>query len=1455
MARRPARTNVRLLIILLSGTLVLGAGLVSAYFLRQQWITAAALRDGSAAFERGEWPSAVRNLRRYLSKNPRDAEVIEKVGEAYARYAPLTEDSVRSAIQFLRHASLLRGGDPRLDARLANIYTSIGESGELASLAKRRLEKQPDDAAGTLWAARALLLQRKNDEARALLTPLLQRLADQPKSREVLDAHMLLYAIESNTSAEAALQRLDAAIAYDFEPTEALLARARLLRSGALRGQSREAAAELALADLKRADQIGSSDPRVLLTLAQEWLDQGDSQASAAALQKVRALSLEQRRAYMLDPLDADVAIFLVEAKRAVRDGQIQRGVELADAALQEFQQAAHRAAVLPIAVDLYNHAEARKSARAALDEYRKLVGRDATLSERADLLEAVVLRGEGRHQDAIRLLEPITRRGSTNATAWRLIGFSYRDVNQARRAAAALSRALELSPFDAQVAYELLAALRACGDWTAAHDLASKLESAAPQPRMTLALQAALEMAQSAESGAARAVAAQVLQEIEQLVPPEDLQPAHAVLRARALLATNRAAEAEQQLRSALSKMPDALEVAAELARVLGGSQRIDEGAAVLRSIAQRKPELAGPWLALGEYLQLAGRADEARQVLAEARPAIQDAPEQNNMDMVIALLDARGGRPQEAELRLRALAEREPADLPSRLLLFQLALAGPDAARAQALVDQIKQIEGEAGLNWRYCQAALLLGASDGAARGNEVETLLNYCLDADPEWAAPALMLAALREREGKLVDAEAAYRRALAIQPDSVTAANRLSSLYARQRRFADAKDVLDRLPAHDQRSRAARLDVALQERDFPRAIEELKLLSAGDPRDLQARLTLAQLVYAQQRDLPRALKYLDEAEAIAPEALEVPVARAALLFSAGRGEEALALLDQRLEKDNSFAARLARIKLLLQMERTPDALREFEALRSVASEGAGDEVYGQYLYDSGQIDAAIEIWSASAAAHPQNSSLARRLMRGLFRRNAEGDKPRAIELHRGLQRESPKDPELLRIQALLLIESGKAADVALGEKLLDQVVALDQTSRDAHLALIGLAVGRRDYSLARQRAIRAVGALPSDATMILAQADVERASGEPRQAREWVRSALAREPSRPDAVATLVDLALQSREETWLRDARETLDAALKNNPQDETLIVASARLHEAQGDLATGLAQLEQLMSASPQPAGVGVLLALSELLRLSGRLDESRARMEEAARLAPDNRSVLRFRLFWHAALGEHAAIFELVRQNRGQLNDPELLATACGALGASPDSTHRSAALALCQAATQLAPDWGLPYLRIGLLEYQANRLDEAEKAYRRALELDPLNGEALNNLAWILAEHRAQFTEAERLARKAATMNPENLDYQDTLARALVRLNRTGDALPILERCIRLAQSAPPAHARALLRWIATAHSQPQPPLAELRERLEQLAKLEQQHAVLNDADWAEFRALQEKISIPR
>ena len=128
MTRRTANARINIKLLIVSLLIATAAG-VSLVFARQALIdirSEKALQAGLTAFEQEEWPEAVKNFRRYLSRNPDSVEILRKYATACLAIRPLGAAEVASAISVYNKIVELDTLDDVAYERLAGLYTGIG---------------------------------------------------------------------------------------------------------------------------------------------------------------------------------------------------------------------------------------------------------------------------------------------------------------------------------------------------------------------------------------------------------------------------------------------------------------------------------------------------------------------------------------------------------------------------------------------------------------------------------------------------------------------------------------------------------------------------------------------------------------------------------------------------------------------------------------------------------------------------------------------------------------------------------------------------------------------------------------------------------------------------------------------------------------------------------------------------------------------------------------------------------------------------------------------------------------------------------------------------------------------------------------------------------------------------------------------------------------------------------
>jgi tetratricopeptide (TPR) repeat protein len=99
----------------------------------------------------------------------------------------------------------------------------------------------------------------------------------------------------------------------------------------------------------------------------------------------------------------------------------------------------------------------------------------------------------------------------------------------------------------------------------------------------------------------------------------------------------------------------------------------------------------------------------------------------------------------------------------------------------------------------------------------------------------------------------------------------------------------------------------------------------------------------------------------------------------------------------------------------------------------------------------------------------------------------------------------------------------------------------------------------------------------------------------------------------------------------------------------------------------------------------------------------------------------------------------------------------------------------------------------MRLATFYEQAGRIADAERALRRMIERDPLDGDALNYLGYMLADRTDRHAEAVELIERALKGEPGNPAYLDSLGWALFKQGKVDSAADPLAR----AAAAVPAN----------------------------------------------------------
>lgn len=116
-----------------------------------------------------------------------------------------------------------------------------------------------------------------------------------------------------------------------------------------------------------------------------------------------------------------------------------------------------------------------------------------------------------------------------------------------------------------------------------------------------------------------------------------------------------------------------------------------------------------------------------------------------------------------------------------------------------------------------------------------------------------------------------------------------------------------------------------------------------------------------------------------------------------------------------------------------------------------------------------------------------------------------------------------------------------------------------------------------------------------------------------------------------------------------------------------------------------------------------------------------------------------------------------------------------------------NAEAAIASLTRASELLSDQPVVMGTLALVLDGSGKKEEAERAYRATLQLDPDNAVALNNLAFLLAEQGRDLDQALGFARHAAQVMPEDVDIIDTLGWVQLKRKQTDSAIGLFAEAL--------------------------------------------------------------------
>lgn len=708
------------------------------------------------------------------------------------------------------------------------------------------------------------------------------------------------------------------------------------------------------------------------------------------------------------------------------------------------------------------------------------------------------------------------------------------------------------------------------------------------------------------------------------------------------------------------------------------------------------------------------------------------------------------------------------------------------------------------------------------------------------------------------DGDLDRAGIEFRNALQIDPKNTEARYYIALLAEERQNFADAFRAFEALSLDDPGNAAVQAKLGqyyVGVRDLEKAREKVGLASEIDPSHPEL-LFLKGIIAYKDKKYDQAAEHARTALETRPSFVEASILLADVLRDNGEIESSLSTLDTAIARaQDASVLRTVKVRTLLDSDMHELAIEEMHKL---ASDNPGEYSYRRklalILMKLDRQDEAEQVLRDAIAQRSGGNEPKFDLIDMIA--GDQGEEQAVSELLTLIEAEPDEPPLRLRL-AQLYANSGRD-DKA--EEVLRFVIdrdAINVHGSNARLALARLRLSHGEREAARILVNEVINVDPNNADALLLRASLTLEEDDPAGAVVDLRAILRNQPSATTALRLLEQAYLLSGQADL---AEETLARTSELNPDDVSVLQRLANLRAHQGDREEALELTNRVLEDKPDATGAlklkAILLvslgrwddaeqAAMQLIKVPeeevhgylilGSLKNTLGKHNEAVDA-------------YEAARAVDPTAFEAISGIAQSLIARDGLWPAIEFVKdiarEQPDnaSAHNLAGVLLLRAeqaedartafrkAAEVQVDWNVPYANLGLslaaegrfedgieafntgLQHIPNdpvllsalaqayegsgQIDSAIAAYHRVLESDPDNARAINNLAALLADARADdpaaLGKAHALALRLA--DSEQAAHLDTLGWVQYRLGRYEEARLNLMRAHQLLPDNP-------------------------------------------------------------
>lgn len=556
-----------------------------------------------------------------------------------------------------------------------------------------------------------------------------------------------------------------------------------------------------------------------------------------------------------------------------------------------------------------------------------------------------------------------------------------------------------------------------------------------------------------------------------------------------------------------------------------------------------------------------------------------------------------------------------------------------------------------------------------------------------------------------------------------------------------------------------------------------ALAEIQKALQLNPNEAALHETLALLEVGDSAQSNAVEAELKKSVTLDPKSIGPKLLLAAYYVKQSRWPEAEQASRDAIDTDpKNTTARENLAQVLLKEGNEPKAVEVLkQASHDLSDNPQAVRMLADYYAGAGQLDKAKTEFAALAAKYPKNVNLQEGYVRVLLETR---DYTTAQTVMTGLLKNNGRDPQVTALNGVLLLMSGKTSDAvsalqiaangspkdeftqywlgkaalakgdaALAEKSFLLAMQLRPTDIGAEKELAHLAIQRGDMNLLGEVAEKTIAASPRSASGYVWRASMELKHNEPEKAEADLKTAMSVAPQDPEAYLVLGQIRFAEKK---YPEGAALLEQALQYDPNSVSALraIVGYDLFKKQPDLA--LARINAQIAKSPANSQYYDVLAQFQIE--TKNLDQAAVSAQKAIQMNPDD--------------GDAVALYAKVQVGRGQT----------------------AAALSVWEQFSKSHPGNAAAFAILGVLEESRGDLGMAKSYYQKALQIQPRQPIASNNLAYLMLDDGENVDVALSLAQTARQLAPNSPTTADTLAWAYYRNGTYGFARDLLDDAVR-------------------------------------------------------------------